>query len=118
LSKIPYRQAYELIATRFELHPLQQFARTALMLDAALRKPAQVLGAAGQSVAHPLQLLQCEQARATNGFATEGRNICRGEVRERVGNDRRALALDLSDLHPQGDASVTLTDLDLAKARD
>jgi hypothetical protein len=118
LAEISHRQARELIATRFELHPLQQFARAALMLYTLPRKPAQAMATASQSVAHPLQLLQCEQAWATRGLVTEGRNVCRGEVWESVGDDRRALALELSDLRPQGGARIMLTDRDLARARD
>jgi hypothetical protein len=88
------------------------------MLYTLLCKPAQIMPTASQSVAHPLQLPQREQAWAAHDFATGSRNVCRGEVWESVGDDRRALALELSDLRPQGSASVTLTDRDLAMARD
>jgi hypothetical protein len=77
-AEIPHRQVHELIAARFELHPLQQLARATLVLEALGREPAQIMRVADQPVAQPLQLRQAQQARAAGDLAPE-----HGHVRRR-----------------------------------
>ena len=117
-AEIPHRQAHKPVATRFELHPLQQLACATLVLDACCRKPAQVLHAAGQPVAQPLQLRQRQQTRTGRGFGPDLGKLRRGDVRERIGHDRRAFALEPADLPSQGVANVTLVDLRRTAAGD
>jgi hypothetical protein len=81
-----------------------------LTLDALLLAVPQVLHAAGQAVAHQLQLLEAEQAGPPEGLAG-GSGRAREAVRrteagagreawEPVGNDSRELTLEPGDLRP------------------
>jgi hypothetical protein len=82
------------------------------VLDALGRDPAHVLHAAHQPIAHPLQLRQREQARATAGanrFAPDRRHVRQRDVRESLSEDRRALTLQPGDLPLQGVTRITLT---------
>jgi hypothetical protein len=81
-----------------------------LTLDALLLAVSQVLHAAGQAVAHQLQLLEAEQAGTPKGLAAgSGRTRegvrrtdagARREAWEPVGDDRRELTLEPGDLRP------------------
>jgi hypothetical protein len=103
------------MAARFELHALQQLACATLMLEALGRKPAQILRVAGQPVAQALQLRQRQQAWTADEIAPDliEHVSRRGDVRERIGDDRRAFALEPSDLPSQGPANLTLGGLHL-----
>jgi hypothetical protein len=69
-------------------------------------EPAQLLQATGEAVARALELLEAEQARGVDpgGFGARRRDEGKG-----LGDDRRELALELSDLRPQRVSRRTLT---------
>jgi hypothetical protein len=54
LAEIAHRYTGELVASRFELHALEQLMRAALVLGALRSTAAQILGAAREPVAQQL----------------------------------------------------------------
>jgi len=113
LAEVGDRQAHELVARRLELHRLQQLARAALVLGPLDRAPAQLLQAPGELVAQALELLEREQAGALRRQAAG----VGAEVREAVGDDRRALALEPCHLRAQRAARGALARLDRRRGR-
>jgi len=62
------------------------------MLAALSRVAAQLVHTAGEPVAQPLELLEAEQARTAPEVLRGAAR--RGDMRERLGDDRRQLALE------------------------
>jgi hypothetical protein len=90
-------------------------ARAALALEALVRPPAQLLQTARKLVAHALELAEVQQPRSGRGaVGRPGAGGSRGattvpgcnghgrnNVREALGDDRAALALEPRDLRSQ-----------------
>lgn len=97
-AQVGDRQPHELVAARFQLHPLEQQAGAPLELR-ALAGLCACLGQPGhQAVAQPLQLAQRQQARAAEP-RLEGR--AGRDVRKAARNLMRELALQSCDLRPE-----------------
>jgi hypothetical protein len=71
------------------------------MLRAPSRHAAQLLQAAGEAVAHALELSEPEQGWSTDGRTFAALGAGRGDIGEGVGEDRRDLALEPCDLRLQ-----------------
>jgi hypothetical protein len=100
LAQISHLQPRELVATRFQAHPLQQLARAALALAAFAHARVQLLHVRRELVAHTLERPEVEQPGTAEGSALDRRR--RGNVWEALGHDRPALALQARDLCAQG----------------
>lgn len=90
------------------------------MLATLDRHPAQLLHAPGQSIACPLQLRQREQARPATRVSIAARSAADGlvegegsgwrDMRERIGDDPRQLALHSRDLGAKRAPYILLCD--------
>jgi len=94
---------------------LQLLARAPLALDTLAGARTQLLHTARQLVAYALELAEIEQRRTVH---TDAAAAChrRGDVREALGNDRGALALESRDLCPQRGPGGALVDVRAAPA--
>jgi hypothetical protein len=100
LAEIFDRQAHELVAARFELHPLEQLARFALVCGSRVRELADVLHAPGEAIALALELREAQQSRAAESLLADPRCID-GDVRKRAGDGLRELTLESRNLPTQ-----------------
>jgi hypothetical protein len=109
LSQIADGEAHVPEASGLELHLLEQLVGQALVVLALAGQPAQLLKAPGQGVAGALELIEPQERRPVAGALPRGRGRGRGRYeREALGDDRRELALEPSDLGAQRLARLAL----------
>ncbi len=96
--------------TGFELHPLEQVVRTALVRCARIGEAVYVLQTAGEPVALALELLEAEQARAGKPVVFAHARGTGGDVWEGARDELGKLALEPCDLRAQRDARGALVD--------
>jgi len=86
------------VLLRGRQHPLEQLAVGGLEPGALLERPPAVGDLGGESVADRLELAETERPRLGRRRGHAGVD---SEARERLGDDRRQLALQATDLAPQ-----------------
>jgi hypothetical protein len=101
LPEVADGEAHVLEARGLELHLLEQLLRQTLVLVALAGQPSQFLKATGKPVTGALELIEAQQRGALAlAVLARGCRRCRDE-REAVGEDRRELSLEPTDLGAQ-----------------